>query len=108
MLLYRLNEILKQITQNTHRYRHACSQRASPWQHSPLHYSTQHLTEGSQSEHAVELPLLGVSDDVRGVAALLGAMEPGPPEVSLAQQAEHTQLPVDLRRGGEDLRAGQE
>lgn len=57
-----------------------------------------HLTEAGQSKHAVELPFLGVPDDVGGVAALLGAMEQRPPEVSLTQQAEHTQLPVDLQR----------
>lgn len=55
------------------------------------------LTEGSQRKHAVELPLLGVSDDVSRVVALFGAMEQRPPEVGLTQQAEHTQLPLDLR-----------
>lgn len=58
------------------------------------------LTEGSQGKHAVELPLLSVSDDVSGVIALLGAMEKRPPEVGLTQQAEHTQLPLDLQEGG--------
>lgn len=57
------------------------------------------LTEGSQRKHAVELPLLGVPDEVSGVIARLGAMEPRPPEVGLAQQAEHTQLPLDLQGG---------
>lgn len=58
------------------------------------------LTEGSQGKHAVELPLLGVSDDVSRVVALLGAMEQRPPEVGLTQQAEHAQLPLDLQEGG--------
>lgn len=58
------------------------------------------LTEGSQRKHAVELPLLGVADDVSGVIALLGAVEQRPPEVGLAQQAEHTQLPLDLQEDG--------
>lgn len=58
-----------------------------------------HLTEGDQSKHLVELPLLGVPDEVGGVGALLGAMVRRPPEVRLAKQAEHTQLPVDLRKG---------
>jgi len=58
-----------------------------------------HLTEGGQSKHAVELPFLGVPDDVSRVTARLGAVEQGPPEVSLTQQAEHTQLPVDLEGG---------
>lgn len=62
-------------------------------------YRFHRLTEGGQSEHAIELPLLGVSDDVSGVTALLRAVEQRPPEVSLTQQAEHTQLPVDLHRG---------
>lgn len=56
----------------------------------------QHLTEGGQSKHAVKVPFLGVSDDVGGVAALLWAVEQRPPQVGLTQQAEHTQLPVDL------------
>lgn len=55
-------------------------------------------TEGGQSKHAVKLPFLGVSDNVSGVTALLRAMEQRPPEVSFTQQAEHTQLPVDLQR----------
>lgn len=58
-----------------------------------------HLTESGQSKHLVELPLLGVADEVSGVSLLLGAMERGPPEVRLAKQAEHTQLPVDLCKG---------
>lgn len=58
------------------------------------------LTEGSQRKHAVELPLFGVSDDVSRVIALLGAMEQRPPEVGLTQQAENTQLPLDLQAGG--------
>lgn len=58
------------------------------------------LTEASQRKHAVELPLLGVSDDVSGVIALLGAMEQRPPEVGLTQQAEHAQLPLDLQECG--------
>lgn len=62
-------------------------------------YRFHRLTEGGQSEHAIELPLLGVSDDVSRVTALLRAVEQRPPEVSLTQQAEHTQLPVDLHRG---------
>lgn len=57
-----------------------------------------HLTEGGQSKHLVELPLPGVPDEVSGVAVLLRAVEPGPPEVRLAKQGEHTQLPVDLRK----------
>lgn len=58
-----------------------------------------HLTEGGQSKHLVELPLLGVPDEVSGVGVLLRAVERGPPEVRLAKQAEDTQLPVDLRKG---------
>lgn len=58
------------------------------------------LTEGSQDKHAVELPLLGVADDVGGVIALLRAMEQRPPEVGLTQEAENTQLPLDLQDGG--------
>lgn len=56
------------------------------------------LTQGGQSKRAVEVPFLGVPDDVRRVTALLGAVEEGPAEVSLTQQAEHAQLPVDLER----------
>ncbi len=63
-----------------------------------------HLTEGGRSEHAIELPFLGVPDDVSRVTALLGAMEHRPPEVSFAQQAEHTQLPVDLHRQQKDVK----
>lgn len=58
-----------------------------------------HLTEGGQSKHLVELPLLGVPDEVSRVGVLLRGMERGPPEVRLAKQAEHTQLPVDLHKG---------
>lgn len=57
-----------------------------------------HLTEGGQSKHLIELPLLGVPDEVSRVGVRLRAMERGPPEVRLAKQAEHTQLPVDLRK----------
>lgn len=63
------------------------------------------LTEGSQTEHLVELPLLGVPDEVSRVRVLLGAMEHGPPEVGLAQQAEHAQLPVDLHEDKEERAA---
>ena len=57
------------------------------------------ITESGQAEHGVEVPLLGVSDDVRGVAATgLRHVQLRPPQVGLAQQAEHTQLPVDLWR----------
>lgn len=58
-----------------------------------------HLTEGGQSKHLIELPLPGVPDEVSGVGVLLRAMERGPPKVRLAKQGEHTQLPVDLRKG---------
>lgn len=58
------------------------------------------LTQGSQSKHAVELPLLRVPDDVSGVPALLGARQQRPVEVGLTEQTEHTQLPMDLEGGG--------
>ena len=57
------------------------------------------ITKSGQAKHGVEVPLLGVSDDVRGVAVTgLRYVQLRPPQVGLAKQAEHTQLPVDLWR----------
>ena len=57
------------------------------------------VTESRQSKHAVEVPFSGVSDDVSWVAGLLGALQLRPPQISLAQKAEHTELPVNLTGG---------
>lgn len=59
------------------------------------------LTEGSQTKHLVELPLLGVPDEVSRVSILLSAMEHRPPEVRFTQQAKYAQLPVDLHKDNE-------
>lgn len=61
-------------------------------------------TQSSQSEHPIKIPFFRVSDDVSGIAGDLWALELWPSEVRLTQQAENTQLPVDLRRE-EDLSA---
>lgn len=54
------------------------------------------ITESCQPKHAVKVPFSGVSDDVSWVAGLLGALQQGPPQVRLTQEAEHTQLPMNL------------
>lgn len=66
------------------------------------------LTYSSDREHPVEVPFLGVADQVVWGWALAGVLQLPPPQVCFTKQTKHAEFPMDLTAKHSVTRSGKE